>query len=97
MLNLSLFCEHLSKMQILCNFPAIPQSPELSVCLQIVVQMYLLELLKRELSLLFHRNDKLGHVQQFCRQWVNFHCQFTYFVFANLFKVPIYVISVINE
>ena len=40
---------------------------------------------------------KLGHLDQFCRTCVYFHFQFTYLVFANLFKVPIYVISVKNS
>ena len=35
------------------NFPKIPQSQEMPVCLQIVVQMYPLEPIQRELSLFF--------------------------------------------
>ena len=45
--------------------PRIPQSPELPVGLKIVVQMYLLEPMQRELSLIFHRHLKLGHLDLF--------------------------------
>ena len=32
----------------------------------------------------FHRNDKCGHLEQFCRKCVYFHFQLTYLVCANL-------------
>ena len=71
-----------------CRFSALwKSSPELHVCLQIVGQMYLLEPMQRELKLIFHRNDKLGYLEQFCRICVYFHFRFTYMVFANLFEV----------
>ena len=47
------------------NSPKIPQSQVLPVCLQISVQMYLLEPMQRELSLIFQRHDKLGHLEHF--------------------------------
>ena len=51
-----------------------------SVCLQIVVQLYLSVSMQRELSLTFHRNNVYGHLEQVSRTYVYFHFQFTQFV-----------------
>ena len=56
-------------------FPKIPQSPELIVCLQIVVQIYLSVSMQRELSLYFYRNNVYEHLEQVSRTCVYFNFQ----------------------
>ena len=57
------------------KFPKIPQSPEMSLCLQIVVQMYLSVSRQRERSWNFHRNNVYRHLEQVSRLCVCFHFQ----------------------
>ena len=70
------------------HFPKIPQSPELIVCLQIVVQMYLSVSMHCELSLNFHRNNVYGHLEQVSGTCVYFHFQFTPLVLQTCSKCP---------
>ena len=74
--------------RITSEFPKIPQSPELSVCLQIGVQMYLTVSMQRELSLDFHRNNIYGPLEQVSKTCVYFHFQFTQLVLQTCSKCP---------
>ena len=46
-----------------------------------------LEPMQRELSLIFHRNQKIGHFEQLCRKCVYFHFQFTWYVQIKLVQI----------
>ena len=70
------------------NFSKIPQSPEMIVCLQIVVHMYLSVSMQRELSLKFNRNNVYGHLEQVSRTCVYFHFQITQLVLQTCSKCP---------
>ena len=74
--------------RIISQFSKIQESPELIVCLQIVVQMYLPVSMQRELSLNFHRNNVYGHLEQVSRTCVYFHFLFTQLVFQTSSKCP---------